>query len=211
MEPAQVCFRLDGVVLGADMTPAFLGLSTQAHRPHVLLATPSPASSGAAPGSAAASSSEAASSSASAAAPEPAEDPGKSVGGAGEHEHLMGVAAPGSAAASSSEAASASASAAAPEMSAENPGTSAGGAGKYEGKYEHLMWVNHKKEYVQLSYPQKVDRIISVSFKNMHLDQAKLIGELLLGALEGGMSVEDAGKFKVQLVQQATGGGAPPG
>ena len=151
MEPAQVCFKLDGKVLGTEVTPASLGLSTQTHRPHVLLATPRPASSAAAPGSAAASSSEAASSSASAAAPEPAEDPGKSVGGAGEHEHLMGVAAPGSAAASSSEAASASASAAAPEMSAENPGTSVGGA----GKYDHLMWFNHKCQYLQLSYPEK--------------------------------------------------------
>ena len=72
------------------------------------------------------------------------------------------------------------------------------------------MWVNHTCEYVQLSYPEKVNRVISVSFKNTHLAQAKMIGELLLGALEGGMSVEDARKFKVQLVQEAIGGGAAP-
>ena len=68
------------------------------------------------------------------------------------------------------------------------------------GKYNHLMWFNHKCQYLQLSYPEKVNRVISVSFRNMHLAQAKMIGELLLDALEGGMSVEDARKFKVELV-----------
>ena len=96
-------------------------------------------------------------------------------------------------------------------MSAENPGTSAGGAGKYEGKYEHLMWVNYNKEYVQLSWPEKQDRVASVSFRNMQLAQAKLIGESVIEALDRGMSLEDARKFKIELVRQAIRDGAHPG
>ena len=111
---------------------------------------------------------------------------------------------PGPTAALSPEAASASASAAAPEMSAENPGTSVGGAGKYEGKYEHLMWVNYNKDYVQLSWPEKQDRVTSVSFRNMQLAQAKLIGESVIEALDRGMSLEYARQFKIELVRQAT-------
>ena len=205
MEPAQVRFKLDGLVLGTDVTPASLGWSTQACSPYMLLATPSPESSAAAPGSAAASSSEAVSSSASAAAPEPAEDPGESVGGAGEHEHpspASSAAAPGSAAASSSEDVSSSASAAVPEMPAEDPGKSVGGA----SKHEHLMWVCRAKEYVQLSYPTKMHRFTSVSFKKIGLEQAKMIGELLLDGLDRGMTEADIRVWKLDLLQEAAGG-----
>ena len=204
MEPAQVRFKLDGLVLGTDVTPASLGWSTQARSPYMLLATPSPESSAAAPGSAAASSSEAVSSSASAAAPEPAEDPGESVGGTGEHEHpspASSAAAPGSAAASSSEAVSSSASAAAPEP-ADDPDQSVGGA----SKHEHLMWVCQAKEYVQLSYPTKMHRVTSVSFKKISLEQAKTIGELLLDGLDRGMTEADIRVWKLDLLQEAAGG-----
>ena len=112
------------------------------------------------------------------------------------------AAAPGSAAASSSEAVSSSASAAVPEMPAEDPDQSVGGA----SKHEHLMWVCRAKEYGQLSYPTKMHRVTSVSFKKIGLVQATTIGELLLHGLDNGMTEDDIRVWKLDLLQEAAEG-----